>query len=54
MSRRRVGTYLFKKVVFFSEEFNDFAWKKQNKIVLKTIVLTNHIEKFTGVAQLVE
>ena len=44
MSRRRVGTYLFKKVVFFSEEFNDFAVKKQNKIALK-YNFKNHIEK---------
>lgn len=54
MSRQIVGTYLFKKVVFFTGEYNEFAGQKQNKIVLKYSFLLNHIEKFTGVAQLVE
>ena len=54
MSRQFVGTYLFKKVVFFTAEFKDFAGKKQNKIALKFSFMVHHIEKFTGVAQLVE
>jgi len=41
-------------VVFFSGESNDLTGEKQNKIALKCNLRFNHIEKFTGVAQLVE